>query len=216
MTANLPFFSGGLAYKNTSRSQAAQSQPWLKLFTSHFFFNTRVDKNNSTILLSFFCWNPKMGSVSTSLLIFLVSVMAFSQWANPVGATYNVSYDHRSLIIDGQRKLLISSSIHYPRSVPAVSPSLSKSLSWTFLLVGYTSNGLEQKTQKLFLSSTNIWASFLPIFLICVCFFGLVWLMCEFGMNRCGLAWSTSQRKEVLMWLSPMFSGMAMSCLLTM
>lgn len=32
----------------------------------------------------------------------------------------NVTYDHRSLIIDGQRKLLISGSIHYPRSVPAV------------------------------------------------------------------------------------------------
>lgn len=32
----------------------------------------------------------------------------------------NVSYDGRSLIIDGQRKLLISASIHYPRSVPAV------------------------------------------------------------------------------------------------
>jgi len=35
----------------------------------------------------------------------------------------NVSYDSRSLIIDGQRKLLISTAIHYPRSVPAVSLS---------------------------------------------------------------------------------------------
>lgn len=33
---------------------------------------------------------------------------------------YNVSYDSRSLIIDGKRKLLISAAIHYPRSVPAV------------------------------------------------------------------------------------------------
>lgn len=33
----------------------------------------------------------------------------------------NVTYDRRSLIIDGQRKLLISASIHYPRSVPGVS-----------------------------------------------------------------------------------------------
>jgi hypothetical protein len=32
-----------------------------------------------------------------------------------------VTYDHRSLIIDGRRRLLISTSIHYPRSVPAVS-----------------------------------------------------------------------------------------------
>ncbi|XLR36476.1 hypothetical protein HN51_045828 [Arachis hypogaea] len=36
----------------------------------------------------------------------------------------NVSYDGRSLIIDGQRKLLLSASIHYPRSVPAMWPSL--------------------------------------------------------------------------------------------
>ncbi|XP_019417218.1 PREDICTED: beta-galactosidase 10 isoform X2 [Lupinus angustifolius] len=38
----------------------------------------------------------------------------------------NVSYDGRSLIIDGQRKLLISASIHYPRSVPAMWPGLVK------------------------------------------------------------------------------------------
>ncbi|KAI9114456.1 hypothetical protein K1719_014684 [Acacia pycnantha] len=36
----------------------------------------------------------------------------------------NVTYDHRSLIINGQRKLLISASIHYPRSVPAMWPGL--------------------------------------------------------------------------------------------
>lgn len=36
----------------------------------------------------------------------------------------NVTYDRRSLIIDGQRKLLISASIHYPRSVPAMWPGL--------------------------------------------------------------------------------------------
>ncbi|KAL8171772.1 hypothetical protein V2J09_023576 [Rumex salicifolius] len=62
--------------------------------------------------------------VSTRLLFFLLSAMAFSLWANPVQAAFNVSYDHRSLIIDGQRKLLISSSIHYPRSVPAMWPGL--------------------------------------------------------------------------------------------
>eukprot|EP00268_Persea_americana_P036741 TRINITY_DN3626_c0_g1_i1.p1 TRINITY_DN3626_c0_g1~~TRINITY_DN3626_c0_g1_i1.p1 ORF type:complete len:855 (+),score=133.65 TRINITY_DN3626_c0_g1_i1:195-2759(+) len=36
----------------------------------------------------------------------------------------NVTYDSRSLIIDGQRKLLLSASIHYPRSVPAMWPGL--------------------------------------------------------------------------------------------
>ncbi|KAK9012688.1 hypothetical protein V6N11_040727 [Hibiscus sabdariffa] len=36
----------------------------------------------------------------------------------------NVTYDRRSLIIDGQRKLLISAAIHYPRSVPGMWPGL--------------------------------------------------------------------------------------------
>ncbi|XVF61085.1 hypothetical protein PTKIN_Ptkin08bG0101000 [Pterospermum kingtungense] len=36
----------------------------------------------------------------------------------------NVTYDHRSLIIDGQRKLLLSAAIHYPRSVPGMWPGL--------------------------------------------------------------------------------------------
>lgn len=39
----------------------------------------------------------------------------------PLCLAANVTYDRRSLIIDGHRKLLISASIHYPRSVPAVS-----------------------------------------------------------------------------------------------
>lgn len=36
----------------------------------------------------------------------------------------NVTYDGRSLIIDGKRKLLFSGSIHYPRSTPEMWPSL--------------------------------------------------------------------------------------------
>ncbi|CAN1770945.1 Beta-galactosidase 10 [Linum perenne] len=41
-----------------------------------------------------------------------------------VGLAGNVTYDGRSLIIDGQRKFIISASIHYPRSVPAMWPGL--------------------------------------------------------------------------------------------
>ena len=33
----------------------------------------------------------------------------------------NVTYDGRSLIINGEHKLLFSGSIHYPRSTPEVS-----------------------------------------------------------------------------------------------
>ncbi|KAI3726563.1 hypothetical protein L1987_66361 [Smallanthus sonchifolius] len=36
----------------------------------------------------------------------------------------NVSYDGRSLIIDGHRRILFSGSIHYPRSTPDMWPSL--------------------------------------------------------------------------------------------
>ncbi|XP_052198181.1 beta-galactosidase 6 isoform X2 [Diospyros lotus] len=36
----------------------------------------------------------------------------------------NVTYDGRSLIIDGQRELLLSGSIHYPRSTPQMWPYL--------------------------------------------------------------------------------------------
>ncbi|CAO1942471.1 unnamed protein product [Urochloa humidicola] len=39
-------------------------------------------------------------------------------------AASNVTYDHRSLIIDGRRRLVISTSIHYPRSVPEMWPKL--------------------------------------------------------------------------------------------
>ncbi|CAJ1955977.1 unnamed protein product [Sphenostylis stenocarpa] len=36
----------------------------------------------------------------------------------------NVQYDHRALVIDGKRRVLISGSIHYPRSTPEMWPDL--------------------------------------------------------------------------------------------
>ncbi|KAG5531373.1 hypothetical protein RHGRI_026105 [Rhododendron griersonianum] len=33
---------------------------------------------------------------------------------------FNVSYDHRALIIDGKRRMLISAGIHYPRATPQI------------------------------------------------------------------------------------------------
>jgi hypothetical protein len=36
----------------------------------------------------------------------------------------NVDYDHRALVIDGKRRVLISGSIHYPRSTPQIFLSL--------------------------------------------------------------------------------------------
>lgn len=37
---------------------------------------------------------------------------------------FNVSYDHRALLIGGKRRMLISAGIHYPRATPEVSSSL--------------------------------------------------------------------------------------------
>ncbi|KAK3005556.1 hypothetical protein RJ639_016354 [Escallonia herrerae] len=37
---------------------------------------------------------------------------------------FNVTYDHRALIIDGQRRILISAGIHYPRATPQMWPDL--------------------------------------------------------------------------------------------
>lgn len=42
------------------------------------------------------------------------------------GTPYNVTYDHRSIIINGERELLISGSIHYPRSTPSMWPGILK------------------------------------------------------------------------------------------
>ncbi|KAM0938733.1 putative beta-galactosidase [Dioscorea sansibarensis] len=40
------------------------------------------------------------------------------------GKTLGVTYDGRSLIINGRRELIFSGSIHYPRSTPDVWPEL--------------------------------------------------------------------------------------------
>lgn len=56
------------------------------------------------------------------LLLLLLPCWAIALLAT--AAARNVSYDSRSLIIDGQRKLLISAAIHYPRSVPEMWPKL--------------------------------------------------------------------------------------------
>ncbi|KAI3925998.1 hypothetical protein MKW98_028134 [Papaver atlanticum] len=37
---------------------------------------------------------------------------------------FNVSYDHRALIIDGKRRMLISAGIHYPRATPQMWPDI--------------------------------------------------------------------------------------------
>jgi len=38
----------------------------------------------------------------------------------PTSFSTNVTYDHRALVINGKRRVLVSGSIHYPRSTPEV------------------------------------------------------------------------------------------------
>ncbi|BAT80094.1 Beta-galactosidase protein [Vigna angularis] len=40
------------------------------------------------------------------------------------GVTASVTYDHKAIVIDGKRRILISGSIHYPRSTPQMWPDL--------------------------------------------------------------------------------------------
>ncbi|CAH1435081.1 unnamed protein product [Lactuca virosa] len=63
-----------------------------------------------------------MRRVSTEFLI--VSFMVAAAAAATVAFGVNVTYDHRALVIDGKRRVLVSGSIHYPRSTPDMWPGL--------------------------------------------------------------------------------------------
>ncbi|PQQ16968.1 beta-galactosidase [Prunus yedoensis var. nudiflora] len=52
----------------------------------------------------------------------LLPLLLFSCLAS--AATASVSYDHKAIIINGQKRILISGSIHYPRSTPEMWPDL--------------------------------------------------------------------------------------------
>ncbi|KVH91256.1 D-galactoside/L-rhamnose binding SUEL lectin domain-containing protein [Cynara cardunculus var. scolymus] len=67
-----------------------------------------------------------MASTVCTLLLFFFSCFVCLYISPFVAAVNNVTYDSRSLIINGERKLLISAAIHYPRSVPAMWPGLVK------------------------------------------------------------------------------------------
>ncbi|MQL72784.1 hypothetical protein Taro_005137 [Colocasia esculenta] len=65
-------------------------------------------------------WHPSVMAETTLHLAVLLWLCCLLPTAFPA----NVTYDRRSLIIGGQRKLILSGSIHYPRSVPAMWPGL--------------------------------------------------------------------------------------------
>ncbi|XP_024017149.1 beta-galactosidase 1 [Morus notabilis] len=62
-----------------------------------------------------------MASALRKKMIFLLVIICLS-WVFEVEA--RVSYDNRAIIINGRRRILISGSIHYPRSTPEMWPDL--------------------------------------------------------------------------------------------
>ncbi|RID76919.1 hypothetical protein BRARA_B03868 [Brassica rapa] len=66
------------------------------------------------------------GRVASCWILVAMVVVLSTASAGGDTAEKGVTYDGRSLIIDGQMKLLFSGSIHYPRSTPEMWPSLIK------------------------------------------------------------------------------------------
>ncbi|KAJ0089920.1 hypothetical protein Patl1_13631 [Pistacia atlantica] len=59
-------------------------------------------------------------SISYAFLLFFIIQTVFIS----LSSAYNVSSDGRAIIIDGRRRVLLSGSIHYPRSTPEMWPDL--------------------------------------------------------------------------------------------
>eukprot|EP01113_Clastostelium_recurvatum_P016377 TRINITY_DN1935_c0_g1_i2.p1 TRINITY_DN1935_c0_g1~~TRINITY_DN1935_c0_g1_i2.p1 ORF type:complete len:730 (-),score=170.45 TRINITY_DN1935_c0_g1_i2:65-2254(-) len=64
--------------------------------------------------------------LSVLALLCFLPLLTLAARYEATGKPYNVSYDHRSMFINGQRALLASGSIHYPRSTPSMWPVLLK------------------------------------------------------------------------------------------
>lgn len=82
---------------------------------------------------SLFHWRPQMAAQESVLLVLLMiaefsclwlSIASSAAAASTFFKPFNVSYDHRAIIIDGRRRLLVSGGIHYPRATPQVLCSL--------------------------------------------------------------------------------------------
>ncbi|KAL2653376.1 hypothetical protein R1flu_021504 [Riccia fluitans] len=78
--------------------------------------------------------------VYLSLIIVLTTLNTRSKSATE--EEWKVSFDHRTLVIDGERRFLISSSIHYPCSTPEMWPALithsQKEEAWMWSIPTYS------------------------------------------------------------------------------
>ncbi|KAL2938303.1 Beta-galactosidase 8 [Bienertia sinuspersici] len=69
--------------------------------------------------------NNKIMSGKMCMMMMMLIMVGFLI-ATTSFASSNVTYDHRALLIDGKRRVLVSGSIHYPRSTPEMWPDLIK------------------------------------------------------------------------------------------
>lgn len=61
------------------------------------------------------------GLVECALIYVLLVAIEVAQTSSAnMFKPFNVSYDHRAIIVDGKRRMLISAGIHYPRATPQV------------------------------------------------------------------------------------------------
>ncbi|XP_059645647.1 beta-galactosidase 1 [Cornus florida] len=63
-----------------------------------------------------------MGLKLVMYKVLVVVLVLLCSWVS--GGTASVSYDSKAIIVNGQRRILISGSIHYPRSTPEMWPDL--------------------------------------------------------------------------------------------
>ena len=64
-------------------------------------------------------WDMLRGKNKNMNMLFMFILLVLFSWLCS-SATASVTYDHRAIIINGKRRILISGSIHYPRSTPEV------------------------------------------------------------------------------------------------
>jgi hypothetical protein len=66
-----------------------------------------------------------MAAAPVALPLLLLAALAA---AAAVASATTVAYNDRAVVIDGQRRIILSGSIHYPRSTPQVNEILMRSI----------------------------------------------------------------------------------------
>lgn len=68
--------------------------------------------------------HPRASPVSLAIVDAADASVSASPYERVRGRPYTVTYDERAIVIDGQRTMLLSGSIHYPRASPSMWPQL--------------------------------------------------------------------------------------------